>query len=338
MGFSTTSAGNHRKRAPRFSRNPKGVAARGRPLHACVAAPGSTPCPCAMERRRFLTRAAPLAAASVLGRAAPTPPPSPLVDTNVSLGDWPVRHPWAANAAGLAARLRRHGVTHAWAGAFDGVLHTDLASVNARLAADCATATTTGGVRFVPFGSVNPTLPDWEEDLRRCHEIHRMPGIRLHPGYQGYALADPRFARLLELTAQRGLLVQIALAVEDERTHHPSLGAGFVNVAPLPDLLPRLPAARVMLLNGTSRILAPANALLARLARAGVWLETATLEGVAGVSGLLGRLPDLRLSFGSHSPYFYFESALLKLQESALTPAQLTAVRHGHADRALARA
>lgn len=291
-----------------------------------------------MDRRRFLTRAAPLAAVPLLARPAPAAPPSPLVDTNVTLGGWPVRRPWAATPADLSARLRRHGVTQAWAGSFDGVLHTNLAGVNARLAENCAAPAAAGGLQLVPFGSVNPTFPDWEEDLRRCHEVHRMPGIRLHPGYQGYTLEDPRFVRLLELATRRGLVVQVALAIEDERSQNPSLAAAVVNAAPLPDLLARLPEARVMLLNATSRVLAPGNALLARLARAGVWLELATLEGVAGVSGLLARLPELRLAFGSHSPYFYFESAFLKLQESPLTPAQLAAVRHGHADRALARA
>jgi hypothetical protein len=92
-----------------------------------------------------------------------------------------------------------------------------------------------------------------------------------------------------------------------------------------------------MLLNATSRVFSGAP-LVSRLAQAGVFLEIATLEGVAGIENLLGRAPKARLCFGSHSPYFVFEAALLKLQESELTPAQTAAVRHANAALALSRA
>ena len=109
-----------------------------------------------------------------------------------------------------------------------------------------------------------------------------------------------------------------------------------LTAAPLPGLLATMPTARVQLLNATSRLLAPTNPLLTRLADLGVGVELATLEGVAGLEGLLAKVPALRIAFGSHTPYFYFEAALLKLQESALTPAQLLAVRSGHARQLLA--
>jgi predicted TIM-barrel fold metal-dependent hydrolase len=43
----------------------------------------------------------------------------------------------------------------------------------------------------------------------------------------------------------------------------------------------------------------------------------------------------VRLMFGSQLPFFYFEAALLKLQESALTGDQLAAIMHGNARAAL---
>ena len=163
-----------------------------------------------------------------------------------------------------------------------------------------------------------------------------MPGIRLFPNYHGYMLDDPRFARLVELAAQRGLLVQIALVIEDDRSQNPVLTAAPVNVAPLPDVLARFPSARAMLLNSGYRVIGANTTLVQRLVAAGVWFEIATLEGVAGIEALLQRSPGIRLTFGSHAPYFYFEAALLKLQESALTAAQLAAIRHGNAQAALA--
>lgn len=285
-----------------------------------------------MDRRHFITHAATLAASPLLGSAVSTVA-SELIDTNVTLGDWPTRRSWVTSPAQLASTLRSHGVTSAWVGSFDAALHTDVAGVNTRLADQCAGASPDGFLQ--PFGTVNPTLPDWEDDLRRCHEVHRMPGIRLYPNYHGYTLDDARFARLLAAAARRHLLVQVALSVEDDRSQNPAFTASPVPAAPLVELMAKVPSARVMLLNSTSRILGPANPLLARLAAAGVYFEIATLEGVAGIESLLSKQPALRLAFGSHSPYYYFASALLKLQESALSPAQLAAVCHGHARAAL---
>jgi predicted TIM-barrel fold metal-dependent hydrolase len=291
-----------------------------------------------MNRRRFLRGLAAAATAAPLARvagAASTPGDAALIDTNVWLGHWPTRRAWAETPAQLATKLRAHGVTAAWLGSFDAALHSDLAAANARLAEACARE---GAGLFAGFGAINPTLPDWEDDLRRCAEVHRMPGLRLLPNYHGYGLDDPRFSRLLGLAAARRLLVQIAVTMEDDRSQNPALTAAPVNLAPLPGVLERIPGARVMLLNAASRLFGTGLPLLQKLSHAGALVEIATLEGVAGIEQLLGRAPGARVCFGSHAPYFYLEAALLKLQESALTPAQLAAVRHGNARAALAPA
>ena len=94
-----------------------------------------------------------------------------MIDVNVTLSRWPFRRLAADEPAALVAALRKRDVTEAWAASFDGIFHKDLAAANARLAKDCRTY---GEGMLLPFGSVNPKLPDWQEDLRRCHEEHRM--------------------------------------------------------------------------------------------------------------------------------------------------------------------
>jgi predicted TIM-barrel fold metal-dependent hydrolase len=244
-----------------------------------------------------------------------------LIDTNVYLSRWPFRRLRGDEPDALVAKLRQHHVTKAWTGSFDALMHRDVAAVNERLTQECARHQPL----LVPFGAVNIALPDWEEDLRRCHEVHRMPGIRLHPNYHGYRLDDPNCARLLAQAAFRGLIVQLALSMEDDRTQHPVFRAAPVDPRPLEDLVRKLPRLRLVLLN-VFRTQLPEQA--ARYTGAGqVYVEIATLERAGGVGRLLDVIAPERVLFGSGFPYYYFESALLKLQESELPAPVLRGIR-----------
>lgn len=270
-----------------------------------------------MNRRTFIAQAAATAGATAL--AASGGRPSPLIDTNVYLGQWPFR----TFPRNLADRLSKRGVTEAWTGSSDSILHRDLTQVNAALAAECK------GI-LKPVGSVHPKLPDWRDDLRRCVEQHGMKVIRLHPNYHGYALDDPAFIELLEAATAQKLIVQIVAQLEDERTQHPLVQVKPVEFKPLQAQLKKIPDARVMILN--------ANRAMSMTALAGtkVWLDIAMLESVGGVENLLKDWPLDRLVFGSYAPVFYWESAKLKLQESELSEPQLTAITHGNASGLIA--
>jgi predicted TIM-barrel fold metal-dependent hydrolase len=257
--------------------------------------------------------------------------PGPVIDTNVYVSRWPFRRIPGDDTAGLVEMLRGHGVVQAWAGSFDGVFHKDIAAVNARLAEECRTR---GEDLLLPLGTVNPKLPDWEEDLRRCHEEYRMPGVRLHPNYHGYSLDDPAFVRLLEMASERGMIVQLAAWMEDERHQHPLMPVPAVDLAPLTGLLNDLPDLRVVLLNAVH---VPGDKRLRLLAEAGqVFFDLAKLELIEGLAELLGQVPVERILFGSFSPMFYFESTLLKLRESALSETETRRILEENARRLLA--
>ncbi|MSU59858.1 MAG: twin-arginine translocation signal domain-containing protein [Pedosphaera sp.] len=287
-----------------------------------------------ISRREFLrTTATAAVGLAALGSQAAAPAPresAGLIDTNVSLGRWPFRRLPLDETPKLVAKLRRHGVTQAWAGSFEAAFGTDLATANARLVEECRKH---GRGLLVPFGSVNLAAGDWEMEFNRCVEKHRMRGLRLFPNYHGYKLDDPAFKKLLSLCAGKKLAVQIAADLEDERTQPASAAVPHVDAKPLPALLKRFPTARVMLLNWQRSV--PAT-LVSQLAAAGVGFDIATLENVGGVAELIGKISPERVMFGSHAPFFYFESALLKLKESALSETQAASVRELNARRWLA--
>ena len=253
-----------------------------------------------------------------------------MIDTNVYVGPWPFRRFPGDTPSDLIARLKRKGVTQAWTGSFEGVFHRDLTAANARLARICET---TGAGFLRPFGSINPAIPGWQEDLRRCQEVHRMPGIRLHPNYHNYPLTDPAFTELLTSARDRKLIVQLVIALEDERAQSPVMRVPVVNPAPLAPIVARLPGLRLVVLN---RNRFPAGNDLKQLAAAGeVCFDIAMIEGVGCAQTLIDEVTVQRVVFGSHSPFQYFDSALLKLKESAITGPAETAILTGNARRLL---
>jgi predicted TIM-barrel fold metal-dependent hydrolase len=284
-----------------------------------------------MSRRSFIALAAAGGAAAAqlaipAEAAAPARVAGRLVDVNVTLMQWPARRLPLDESEMLANKLRSHGVVEAWASSFEGLLSRDLAGVNARLVEACRRSKI-----FVPFGCVNPAHSWWKEDLERCANQHRMHGIRLFPGYHGYTLNDGSCMRLIERCAEKDLAVQIAVTLEDQRVQHPRLAAAPVDLGPLPALLEKLPGLKLMLLGWNRgrnvKVVAP-------LATKGlVKLDISTQEGVAGITNLLSQVPAESVVFGSHAPFYVFESAMLKLQESELTPAQLAAIRSDNAVR-----
>lgn len=274
----------------------------------------------------------------------------PIIDVNITLGHWPMRRVPCDDSQELVAKLGAHNVVEAWAGHYDGLFHADLTAVNNRLAQACTSvvplappvqslkptvalaepvAPDTTQLRLIPFGEINPLAADWEAELRRCAGIHRMPGIRLHPNYHGYAIDHPNFAQLLKAAADRKLIIQLAAIMEDARMMHPLMRVPPTDLAPLQKLVSQTVGLKLVLLNALN---IPRGDALYRLVDAGdVYVEISMLETVGGIETLLKDIPVGRVLFGSHSPSFYFESSLLKLQESALPEAQRRAISHDSA-------
>jgi len=238
---------------------------------------------------------------------ATVPPEICIVDTNINLFHWPFRRLPLDETRLLVTKLQSLGITSAWAGSFEGLLHRDISAVNDRLVAECDNFDA-----LTPVGSVNLSLPDWEGDLIRCLKVHAMKMIRLHPNYHGYQLDDTRFDSLLTQTAAAGCVVQLAVAMEDTRTQHEQFQVADVDLTPLPDIMSRHRSARVQLLNYR-----PRGPLLEKLKGVdGLYFDTARVEGTDGVPSLAGLVASDRILFGTHAPFLMPEAALIRVHES----------------------
>ncbi|MCB1236128.1 MAG: amidohydrolase family protein [Verrucomicrobiae bacterium] len=288
-----------------------------------------------MKRRALLQTAVAGSAAVLLrGRAAKAAAADDgggdfagILDSNVSLFRWPFRRLPLDETEKLVAKLRALGVTKALAGSFEGAFHRDLMTANNRLAAECA--------RFpelTPIGTVNPAQPGWERDFDRCVGEHRMAGVRIFPSQQGYALDSTLLGRLLARAAEAGVLVQLAVTLEDPRTQPALVARPEADLGPLPDAMAKAPGARVQLLNPR-----PSGSQLAALGKTpGLYFDTARADGTDGVASLLAATGPDRVLFGSHAPFLIPEAALIRVHESALDPGPLRAVLRDNAERLLA--
>ena len=267
--------------------------------------------------------------------------PLGIIDTNVNLFNWPFRALKYRDTTALVAKLKRHRIIEAWAGSFEALFAKDMSGVNTRLADECRTK---APGFLIPFGSVNLAWPDWEEDVRRCHELHKMPGLRIYPGYQPFDLDHSEMERLVKITTERGLILQIIFGMEDPRVHHPIINVGPVTFQPLLKALEGTAGAKIELLHFSGSPQGEDLSLF--MTQPNTYLDISRLEGNGAVSRMIGaitglpsaRVPVERIIFGSHAPYFPVETALLKLIESPLDRQQLATIMQGNARRLLPRA
>jgi len=274
-----------------------------------------------MKRRDLLKGA--LAAGSFAAMAARGEDNFPgVLDTNVTLFRWPFRRLPLDETEKLVAKLRSLGITKALAGSFEGVFHRDLTSANARLFEECA--------RFpelVPVASITPSKSGWERDLDAAKTA-----IRLHPAYHGYGLDHPGFADLLLAAAERGILVQVAVALEDPRTQPELMRVLEVDLSPIAEAMAKAPKAKVQLLNWKGR--SPLTNTLRELPNLSV--DIALADGTDAVATLVKTFGPERVLFGTHAPFLIPEAALVRVHEAELAEDDLLAVIRSSADHWLA--
>lgn len=59
---------------------------------------------------------------------------------------------------------------------------------------------------IIPFGGMHPDYENYKTELRRLRDMG-VPGIKIHPAYQGVDFDDIRFLRIMETATELGLII-----------------------------------------------------------------------------------------------------------------------------------
>ncbi|MGI6543079.1 MAG: amidohydrolase family protein [Limnochordia bacterium] len=260
-----------------------------------------------------------------------------IFDVNAWLGAWPFRRLRDNEPEALAARLQRLGISAAAVSQIDAIFYRNVQSANERLVA----AVQPYKDMLIPLATINPTYVHWERDLQECHEQLGMRGVRLFPEYHDYLIDGPLARQVVEACAARSLPVQIPMRIEDYRgRHRVDPGRAGVELARIANLIAAVPQATIMVTNARGIVNSP---LWQRAElRAANWYVDLSL---AEVHYQLHR--DLRYSrdlgmfieqggadhllFGSHVPFSYLGSALVKLATLPVSPETLENISYHYA-------
>ncbi|MDD5728268.1 MAG: hypothetical protein PHV59_06880 [Victivallales bacterium] len=225
-----------------------------------------------------------------------------IFDTNISWGNWPFQHFACSAVAEMKNSLKKLGICGGLVRSAEAAFLPDLECCNQKLSEDFS-----GSDNFIPVPAVNPYYPEWK---KLCNSGNIFAGV-VYPGYHGYSVSTVEFAELAAVFAERNIILVVVVRQEDERGHHKFCRIPPVPVEEINDLARRFPRLTLICLNcyygEFPQLLREAPNINADIAFA------ETLNTVKSIVEQAGRK---QLVFGSHTPFFYTEAALMKLKNS----------------------
>ncbi len=261
-----------------------------------------------------------------------------LTDLNAWLGSYPFRSVTATPAL-LLARMDRFGIARAAVSSIEASYHRNAQPANDRLFAD----TEEHRDRLIPLPTVSPTYPKWEQDLARCLDAGAR-GIRLAPQIQGYRLNGPVGTALVEAIVSAGLPVFIPHRIEDIRERHWMDPGSDLEFDVIADVIEQFPEATFVVNN--ARGISRSELWRRQNVRDANWFVDLSLAEIHyGLHWDMTNNCDLAVMieeggaghfvFGTHQPFSYVASALVKLATLGVDEDLLTRIACGSANTIL---
>ncbi|HRU05275.1 MAG TPA: amidohydrolase family protein [Candidatus Brocadiia bacterium] len=247
-----------------------------------------------------------------------------IADLGCFLGQWPFRSLPASGVDALSAMAAQQGVRRAAVSGFEEVFWEDGFEGARRVAREIA-----GRSWLVQFLALNPGFPGWEKDLERGVKELGVQGVRLIPGYHGYALGSAGVKELLAAARQMGLAVAMHVRLQDERMHWMRLFAP-VAAQEVEAFLGESQGVRVAVMG--MEIGAARQVAAALKAREQAWVDWSRMRAMLfGLNDLVEAVGAERIVYASLWPLQTPSSMLNLVKTGGFSPEQREAMLWGNA-------
>ncbi len=262
------------------------------------------------------------------------------VDINAWLGSWPFRGLRDNTPETLIRRLDRAGIGMAAVSRIEAILHRSVQPANERLAEDLEGFTD----RLIAMATINAADPNWEGDLRRCHEDLGMRGARLFPQYHDFAVDGSEARKVVAACTERGLSVFIPHRIEDVRQRHWMDPGRMVDLNGVANLIAAASGATIVIPN--ARGISSSAVWQRKEIRDREWYFDLSLAEVHyTLSRNVNQMGDLsdfieqggadHLVFGTHAPFSYPSAARVKCAVLPVDDETLEEICYRRAERML---
>jgi predicted TIM-barrel fold metal-dependent hydrolase len=226
-----------------------------------------------------------------------------LIDVNCWTGHWPFQELLPREPADLARHLRAEKIDRALVSSCESVFYPDPHPANEELFRRLEDLP-----MLLPVPVLNPALGNWKDLLDR----YRRLGVRalaLLPSYHGYSLNGSTMALFMGAWRQNASPpLMIYMRLEDERSHHPLCKVPPVEADHLVQFARRFAEHTFVICCCYFR---EARVLLPQAEN--VLLDVSFVEKFKSMASLMELADAGRLLFGSHTPFIYTRSSLMKV-------------------------
>jgi predicted TIM-barrel fold metal-dependent hydrolase len=244
-----------------------------------------------------------------------------LIDTNVSLGEWPFATVGLTSARSLTRHLEASGIGTALVSHLATVFNPEPDHGNQRLFKAVRNEPT-----LVPVPVINPVLADWRDLLDRYRDRHAIKAVKIYPNFHRFRLTSTAMDRLVAYTRDHGIRLIINIRMVDERHQYFALKINGVTLKSLADFSARHGDLKFLCL-GLYR-----PEILELADQCGNFrTDFSFADWQFLLEELLTKLSVNRIFFGSHSPIMITQSIADQLTRSRLTPAKIRRIGHENA-------